>query len=365
MGVKPAEYSASSEVSSWIGASIASGAEFLLLISCRCYAEFLFLLNTIYHHKGWNPLVFIKVFTVFPSIVLLNWRSHQNILKLINLPAFRGIIEAQPQFPFKYISAPYLARGLTPSKRVRALVYNYEFLEKNFSEAFLREIVHGWSPIYETAAGNNNYAIVMGLSAFPFKEGELSLELHLNGSRIFVVSFTFVQCSIIDVNKKGHAILLSRVQGERGLFQQIKAATKDMHDISPPYLLFSALNGIACALNVSYIFGTSGTRQICFTADRADIFIDTYDDFFISLGATENVNGFFCFDVPLRNKQLQFIKRDHRSRTKKKRRFKATISERALSVIHQNCRPLRPLSSLERMNGVAGPARHWLSNGSR
>jgi uncharacterized protein len=364
MGVKPAEYGASSEVGSRIGVPIASGAAFLLSISRRCYAVFVFILNTIYHHKGWNLLVFIKIFTVFPSIALLNWRSQRNILKLINLPAFRGIIEAQPQFPFKYISAPYLARGLTPSTRVRALVYNYKFLEKNLSEAFLCEIVHGWSPIYETAVGNNNYAIVLGLSAFPFKEGELSLELHLNGSRLFVVSFTFVQSSIIDVNKKGHAILLSRIQGERGLFQQIKAATKDMHDISPSYLLFSALNGIASALNVDYIFGTPGTRQICFTKDKAEIFRSTYDEFFISLGATENVNGFFCFDVPLRNKQLQFIKRDHRSRTKKKRRFKATISERARSVIHQNCSPLRPLSSVERANGVAAPAR-WLSNGSR
>ncbi len=325
-----------------LSASIASGARLLVSWLRQCYAASLFIFNVIYRQKDWNRDAIVRMFTLFPVVIIPNFRSQLNIFKVMALPAFRGIAGAQPKFPFKYVKAPYLAKGFTASKRARAFAHNYKFLDEKFRTAFVLEILHGGTTIYETTVGDNHYAVVMGLSTYPYNEGELSLEMRLNGARIYILSFTFVRASIIDSSKDADAILVSRIQGGRNVFGIIQAATKDLLDISPPHILFSALNGVAVATNVTYIFGTASKKQVTSGELDADVFKSAYDDFFISLGGSETVDGFFCFDVPLRNRQIEFIKRDHRSRTKKKRKFKARISGHAQGVATYNFR--RPAS---------------------
>jgi uncharacterized protein VirK/YbjX len=349
--MKPAQYNILPEVDANFGASIATGARSLFSSLRRCCAASVVTTNAIWRHQGWNINTIVGVFTVFPIIIAQNLRSQRNIVKLMNRPAFKGITKTQPQFAFKYITQPYLAKGLTPSERASAFSHNYHFLEQNFSGAFVRKIVEGWTSIYETTVGDNSYTVAMGLASIALKEGELSLELYLNGYKIFVLSFTFINSSIIDKNKSGNAILISRLQGERGAFNLVRTATKDMLDISPPYILFATLNGIASALDVNHIFGTSGKIQICRTEDKAQLFQSAYDDFFLSLGGVDTGDGFFCFEVPVLNKQIEFVKPDHRLRTKKKRKFKAAISDHARNVVLQNRSSSRPLPSREAMIG--------------
>ncbi|MGA8172973.1 MAG: DUF535 family protein [Methylocystis sp.] len=363
--VSHAIYSADPDIGGRIGAYIASAAGSSLSALRRYYAASLFIINVIYKHRDWSLAAFVKLFTVFPSIVLFNLRSQRHIFKLMKRPALSGIAKIQPQFPFKHISEPYLAHGLTPSNRINSLVHNYNFLDENISELFLRDMVNGLIPVYDTVVNDSHYSVVIGLSGPPFKEGEMSLELHLDGFRIFVMSFSFVNSSIIDAGSRSNSILISRMQGGRGCFNLIKAATKDLQDTSPPHILFAALNGVAVALNIDFIFGTSAAKHVCGAKHNAELFQSAYDDFFKSVGATEAVNGFFRFDVPVGNKQIELIKRAHRSRTKKKRRFKSTISEHARLIIQRNCRASHSLSPRDQAKGSEMPSRHELSELSR
>jgi uncharacterized protein VirK/YbjX len=191
--------------------------------------------------------------------------------------------------------------------------------------------------VYKTIVKTHSCTIVMGLLAPVTDEGELSLELRLDGVTIFILSFTVVPGAVIDMDAKD-VILITRIQGVRGSFKSIKMATKDLHEISPPALLFSAVHGTALAFNIEYIAGIAGVHQLAYSDADAREFNTAYDEFFVSLGGVGNASGFFYFLVPLREKPLAFIKRDHRSRTRRKRMLKSMVSESVRQVLQQNCR---------------------------
>jgi uncharacterized protein VirK/YbjX len=292
--------------------------------------------NALRRHKGRSFITFVKA-VVFSFRILRNLRAQRDILKILTIPSFKGIANLQPRFPFKYMSKLYLASGLTLSERAAAQTHHYRYLHAALCDTFLHDVLYGGAAIYEAAVGDNSYAIMLSLSQPYDYEGELSLELRHGGTTIFVLSFTIVHGSIVDANAED-AILITRMQGVCGLFQSIRTATKDMHDTSPTALTFCALSGIALALDINCIAGVSSANHRASSMAGSEWLESAYDEFFSSLGATQNARGFFCFQVPLREKPITLVRRDHRSRTKKKRAFKREISETVRRDFLQNVR---------------------------
>jgi uncharacterized protein VirK/YbjX len=269
-------------------------------------------------------------------MIFANLHRHRNISAILKMPNFRIIASLQPRFPFKYLNNRYLARELTTSERALALTHHYKYLDAKACDCLLRETLRDGVTVYRTVAGNTIYTIVMVLSGPITDEGELSLELRLDGTTIFILSFTIVPGTVVDIDADD-AVLITRIQGVRGLFNLIQTATKDLHEISPPALLFSAVHGAALAFDISYIAGVAGVNQPAYSESDASEFNSAYDEFFISLGGVDNANGFFCFRVPLREKPLALVKRDHRSRTRRKRMHKSVVTESVRHVLHQRC----------------------------
>jgi uncharacterized protein VirK/YbjX len=293
-------------------------------------------LNALRSHTGWRSVTLIKMLT-FPLIIFANLHRQRSVSAILRMPNFCAIASLQPRFPFKYLNNRYLARRLTTSERALALTHHYRYLDAKASDCFLRETLHDGITVYRIVVRNTVYTIVMVLSGPITDEGELSLELRLDGTTIFHLSFTIVPGTVIDIDAED-AVLITRIQGVRGLFKQIQMATKDLHEISPPALLFSAIHGTALAFNIGYIAGVAGVNQPAYSESDASEFTSAYDDFFISLGGIGNANGFFCFRVPLREKPLALVKRDHRSRTRRKRMLKSIVTESVRHVLHQHCR---------------------------
>jgi uncharacterized protein VirK/YbjX len=294
------------------------------------------LLNALRSHTGWRSATMIKIF-MFPMIILANPQRQRNVSAILKMPNFSVIASLQPRFPFKYLNNRYLAGQLTTSKRALALIHHYRYLDAKACDCFLREMLRDGITAYKTIVKTNVYTIMMGLSAPITDEGELSLELRLDGITIFILSFTIVPGAVIDMDAKD-VILITRIQGVRGSFKPIQMATKDLNEISPPALLFSAVHGAALAFNIDYIAGVAGVNQPAYSESDAGEFYSAYDEFFVSLGGVGNASGFFYFPVPLREKPLAFVKRDHRSRTRRKRLLKSTVSESVRQVLQQNCR---------------------------
>jgi uncharacterized protein VirK/YbjX len=178
--------------------------------------------------------------------------------------------------------------------------------------------------VHEIKADGNRFTVTMGLSRDFDKEGEFSLNLHVDGEIVFLLAFTIVPGSIVR-SPAAEILLISRLQGMKGSFELIQLATKALHNVAPDALLFAALQGLAVAFGIGEVAAVSAARQSSYTEDSAAEFRQAYDSFLVGLGMPQTADGFFVTSVPLQGKPLARIKKGHKIRTKEKRAFKQEI----------------------------------------
>jgi uncharacterized protein len=255
-----------------------------------------------------------------------------DFLKILSRPSMRGLLAAQPMLPFKYLSRFYMAQGLSTQSRALAITHHYRFFHAKFQDTLLRTILHGRTSVFEIRQETHLFRICLASSPSLVKEGELSLYLQVDGTDVYVLSFSFVPGKLVGMTTET-VMLITRLQGMRGVFPQIRDATKALHDISPPALLISALQGLAKALEIRRMAGVSAADQVCKARRNAPELGNAYDLFFAAIGAQRNALNFYIGNFPLPEKPIHLVKPDHRSRTLRKRKFKAEVSEKVYECI--------------------------------
>jgi uncharacterized protein VirK/YbjX len=218
----------------------------------------------------------------------------------------------------------YLAKTLSGKYNSECSSRHYLFLYKHIASDRLAHLLDGLR-IFEHQSAKAIYTITIECTLEYFQEGELSLDFRVDGVSIFVFSFMFVPGHVVGLADPD-AILVSRMQGRLGRYEEVRSATRDMSDCSPQALLFAALQGIARAVGVECMAGTSAANQLCHCDDNDDLFRQAYDNFFNSVDATGPADGFYQTRISRPERPLTSIKSGHRLRTKKKRQLKHTIS---------------------------------------
>jgi tetratricopeptide (TPR) repeat protein len=180
--------------------------------------------------------------------------------------------------------------------------------------------------LFETDVDQTAYAITVQISHDPIDEGELSLLFKSDGTPLYTVSFTIVPGYTVGLAGR-HALLLSRMQGSRAKFQEIRRATKEMGDISPQALLVAALEGIAIAMRVPHIAGVCAANLAAHNERTEEILVRHYDGFYKTIGGESKNSGFYLMDVPFPKKSLALVKPGHRLRTKLKQKIKTDLAE--------------------------------------
>jgi uncharacterized protein len=255
---------------------------------------------------------------------LTNIRTHRQVLQLLKLPAFAQPVQANPKFAFKYLTQDYLVQGFTVAERAACFLHHYRRLNATLPDCLLRQILNADVTLHEVAAAGGRFAVTIGLSRPYYKEGELSLSLLVDNEVVFVLSFTIVPGWVLK-SDVAEILLITRIQGMKGCYEQIALATKAMHDVAPSALLLAALQGVGTAFGIGELAAVSAVRQTSYTEDTAADFQNAYDDFFLNVGLDKNADGFFMSPIPLEEKPLAAIKQGHKLRTKKKRAFKQRI----------------------------------------
>jgi uncharacterized protein VirK/YbjX len=157
------------------------------------------------------------------------------------------------------------------------------------------------------------------------KEGELALKLLVDRNVVFVLACTIVPGQVVG-STATHAVLISRLQGVKGCYDEITLATRAFREVAPAALLVAALRGVAEACEVTALAGVCAERQVNYSDELSAAFARTYDDFFSELGAARNPAGFYLSPLPLEEKPLALIKKGHKKRTKEKRAFKQQVA---------------------------------------
>jgi uncharacterized protein VirK/YbjX len=263
--------------------------------------------------------------------------GQMEILRLLKYPVFAEVLSQQPRMPFKFAADDYLLRGLSVAQRKACFVHHYNWLREAFPEGALRQILQSSLPIFEIQDGESVFRIVVYLSK-PFdKEGELSFDLEVDGMAVYVVSFTIVPGAIVE-SEASDVVLISRLQGVRGMFEQIRRVTRALHDVAPASMLLAALQGLAEAFGFRAIVSTTAERQASYTGKSGREFFDAYDAFFHEVGIDLGPAGLFHCPIPIPEKPMSEVKRGHKLRTKEKRAFKREVSAAVREFFLQNCR---------------------------
>ena len=288
-------------------------------------------------HRDWKPEQFFRIFVLGPFHVATHPLLHRRVQSVGGLPDFGRMTQDQPQFLYKYLNASYLARGLPLRDRAASFLHHYHFAQARIQGALLQDMQQGGRILNAFAVEGRRYEVVLRQAFQYFYEGEWSLCLLCDGDIIYISSFSIVPGSVLRIEAK-NAVLITRQQGTQGKFPVIAQATKDFRDISPQYLLFSVLQGLALALGIRYIGCVPGGRHVANPQPGSSVFRRAYDDFMLSLGAVGSERGFYVLQIPLREKPPKYIKREHRTRTVRKRRYRSLISKEARRLLTENLR---------------------------
>lgn len=294
-------------------------------------------------HGNWKLKRAIEVFLICPILLICHPLLHRRVARVGGLADFRGMSHDQPRFLYKYLNNYYLARGLRLFERAACFINHYHYIQARLESSLLRQLQGEGVVLHRHAVEDRRYEIVLRQAFEYFNEGEWSLCLVGDGAEIYISSFTFVPGSVLKVEAE-NTVLITRQQGAPRMFSTFSRATKDFMDISPQFVLFAALQGIALSLGLRYVGCVSGTRHISNPQPGSQLFRRPYDDFMLSLGAVGTTDGgFLLLRIPLREKPLKFIKREHRTRAVRKRRFRAQIANAARERMRQGLKAaLRP-----------------------
>jgi len=256
------------------------------------------------------------------------------VFKLFNQPVFTSVVRQKPLFPFKYLSHSYLLTGLTPQQHGECFVHHYQKLCRELPDQLLRTLNEQELELFRCCQDDQAYAITLCLSNPVEIEGELSLNLRVDGEIVFILSFTIVPGSIVH-SQAPEVMLVTRLQGVQGQYREIRSATKAMCDIAPPALLVAALAGFGLAFGVREMAGVDATRQLAFEEVLEAHFLQAYDHFFLEIGALRNEAGYFISPLPTQDKPIGVVKHGHKLRTREKRAFKSKIAKQAVLSIQQ------------------------------
>jgi uncharacterized protein len=259
--------------------------------------------------------------------ILIHPRTSLAIAQLFASRQLRPLLRGEPRLAFKFAS-DYLASDLSRGERAAILVHHYSFIKDRLNESFCQWLVDDRRPLFELFAGDKRHRIWLTLPHAPDNgEGDLTLIFEADDIDLYTLSFTIGPGSIAGL-RLPHAMYIGRVQGKGMGLDRIRQATKDCHDIQPSAMLLAAAEGIARALDIEDIVGIGSSTHISTKYGvRPETFVKAYDEFWKAAGGEPIERQMYHLSVPLIGKPIRDVKRNHRSRALRKRRFKKALSD--------------------------------------
>lgn len=255
-----------------------------------------------------------------------NIGRQSQILRLLSTPVYARVLRQEPIFLFKYLTRDYLARGLSTRARAESFLRHYWRLRDVLPRVVLSRILQNHLVLLEKESDDHVLRVRLGRAREELKEGELVLALEVDGKAIFILQFTIAPGWVVQ-SEAPEVFLVSRLQGMRGCYSEVRLASKAFHEVAPPALLLAVLHGFAQVFGIEEMAGIAAESQLCYSSEDAQLFKAAYDNYWLELGARKVSAHFFASPIPPPEKSLDGIKNGHKSRTRKKREFKRRIAE--------------------------------------
>ncbi|MEO7495503.1 MAG: DUF535 family protein [Massilia sp.] len=265
-------------------------------------------------------------------------RGHtEDWLRLLNShPAFSEMVAHCPRMLYK-IYRPYLSGALPMAARLASLSAHYDCI---FRRGLAPLVVQASSAALPLAAIDSKsalgYSIDLRAVGTLEREGELVLQLSLDGQALYSVAFTFSAPGEVSIGC---------IQGSKGeaTLELIRQATRELHGSRPKQLLVALVAQLGHALGCSRLRLVSNANRVVLSALRQGRVQSDYDQLWREMGACVRADGDFELPcAPLAAPDLAEVASKKRSEVKKRHAMLAQLEQ---ALVARFCPPARtPLS---------------------
>jgi uncharacterized protein VirK/YbjX len=205
----------------------------------------------------------------------------------------------------------YLSRYFSLAQRVDCAISHYTYEGQNYGLTYHRSVYR--SPdglvLWHRVVDDTRYTIKLGATEDIRHEGDLSVFLFVDDTRVCRMSFSYVNASLFGL-APGPTMFITRNQIDRNsALQRFRAAFKQN---SPPYFCLAAVSGIAMANGMNPIFSVKDDAQIAYEKRFASSFRNSYSEFWKIFGAEESDRQSYRIPIPLQLSPLSDVK--HKAR---------------------------------------------------
>lgn len=251
--------------------------------------------------------------------IIWNAHKHRYLTQLLKTsPQVAALAQANPRLIYKYLGQ-YLALDLPTKDKLGMLTSHYSYFTRRVRPQFFEDVLRK-TYIWQDEQGDDSFSIGLSFPVGLDWEGELAVVMECNTIPVYTIRFTIVADQLTN-SLFSESIFVGGIQGVRNP-DLVRQATKTLFDITPAALLMAALQGIALACGLKYIWGAGNERQL---ASGAASF--SYDAFWDALGGQKQPNQLYNLPIPFPEKPITDIKANHRTRTLRKRDYKHRLTQ--------------------------------------
>jgi uncharacterized protein VirK/YbjX len=245
---------------------------------------------------------------------------------------FARTLRARPEL-LGVIEWPYIHSAWGASRRIQAICAHYELIE---AQAWLHVPIASRLRLVELDDVQPGLSLQLERPQWFIREGELTLSLFLDTTRLYSVCFTFDR-------RDGEVVAyVGGIQGRNieAAKEQYADLTKQLHGARPrDFLLVAA--GLVCAqVGVKHILGVCDANrhhrhpyfQGHLDGDRVS---SVYDDIWSDRGGQVTADGFMTMHVPFENRSLEEVSSKKRAMYRRRYELFEQVSQAISAVAAQ------------------------------
>jgi uncharacterized protein VirK/YbjX len=225
----------------------------------------------------------------------------------------------------------YISKQFTLRQRVQAAMDHHEYELKNYDCRYERQVYRSDGVmLWEQSVDDLKFTIVLVATEDNRHEGDLSVILSVNGTRLCRMSFCYLNPNIFGLTSH-MTMLISRNQTDR-------TPVRDSFDQcfkqnTPQLFCLAAVCGIALSNEFKTVLAIKHDSQIAYEETFEPGFRNSYTALWEKFDAVEIEQHVYMLTVPLSIRPLRSVDRVHRARARNRRRYWDDISQSARSNI--------------------------------
>jgi uncharacterized protein VirK/YbjX len=224
-----------------------------------------------------------------------------------------------PDVFFHLSGRHYLSRHLTTRQRIDSLVYHHDFEQRHYSSSYGHQVYGGAGILlWRSSAPDIQCEIRLEPGNDNRWEGELSVVLYLNGARLSVMSFSYVDSAVFG-QPSAPTIFIARNQSGREP-EQRKSFQLVFNSSAPSYLCLAAVSGIAMAHGMQSMCAIRHDAHPAWEPKYDGHLDNSYSKFWSAFHARALDHQAYEMAVPLASLPLDQVKSKHRKRASDRRK---------------------------------------------